>query len=105
MKEFPSRLNPKNKEKFSKYCYDRNLAYMRRDIFELVILGDENKFFDLDKFSRLNSVSENDIRSMCIVVMDELKNLGWNVKTSFGGTGLFIYSTENPPPSCYADEF
>jgi len=105
MKEFPSRLSPENKEKFSKYRYERNLAYMRRDIFELVLLGDENKYFDLDKFARVNYVNESDIRDMCNVVMDELKNLGWKVKTSFGGTGLFIYSTENPPPSCYTDEF
>jgi hypothetical protein len=34
-------------------------------------------------------------------LMTELKMLGWNVKLAFAGTGLFIYSTEQPPSNCY----
>lgn len=104
MKEFPNRFKPENKENFSKYHCERNIAYMRRDIFELVIRGDENNYFDIDKFARNRSLNKNEIEYILKIVMDELKKLGWNVKTSFGGTGLFIYSSEEPPPSCYVDE-
>ena len=104
MKEFPSRLRPENKENFSKYRYERSLAYMRKDIFELVLREDENNYFELDNFARVHSVKKNEMERMRDTVMDELKKLGWNVKTSFGGTGLFIYSTDEPPPSCYTDE-
>jgi len=34
---------------------------------------------------------------------EELEELGWKCKKSFGQTALFIYSTENPPPSCWDD--
>jgi hypothetical protein len=105
MKEFPSRLKPENKEKFSQYRYERSLAYMRKDIFELVLRGDENNYFELDNFARVHSLKKNEMERMSNTVMDELKKLGWNVKTSFGGTGLFVYSTDEPPPSCYTNEF
>ena len=36
-------------------------------------------------------------------VIPELEKNGWKCKTSFGGTGLFIYSSENPPPNCFED--
>jgi hypothetical protein len=105
MKEFPSHLKPANKERFPKYCYDRNLAYLRKEVFELVLLGDENSYFELDNFSRKYKLKKGEIEQMRDIIMRELKVLGWNVKTSFGGTGLFVYSTTSPPPSCYEDEF
>ena len=104
MKEFPNRLKPENKEKFPEYCFYRNLAYLRRDIFELMILGDENNYFALDNFSYKHGIPEKEMEELTNTVVKELENLGWNTKTSFGGTGLFIYSTKDPPPSCYVDE-
>jgi len=105
MKEFPNRLKPENKKKFSQYRYDRNLAYMRKEIFELVLKGDENCYFELDKFSRSNSLVKGEMEKMRKIIMEELQTLGWNCKTSFGGTGLFVYSTNDPPASCYSEEF
>jgi len=35
------------------------------------------------------------------IVADLVDNLGWKCKLSFSDTGLFVYSTENPPPSCW----
>ena len=104
MKEFPSTLNVKSKNKFSSYYYNRQLCYLRRNIFEHIISKDENSYFELDKFSR-NYLDNNTelITKMTDTVINELEKLGWKCKTSFGGTGLFIYSTENPPPSCFED--
>lgn len=105
MKEFPEKLTPENKERFSSYRYTRVLAYLRKEITELVLLGDENSYFELDKFSRNYKVETSEMLSMIKIVSKELEELGWKTKTSFGGTGLFIYSSENPPPSCYEDGF
>lgn len=105
MKEFPSYLIPKNKESFSIRKYNRNLAYIRMEIYENMIDGDENNYFDLDKFSRKYNIRKEDLDKMLKDVVDELQNLGWNTKTSFGCTALFIYSTDNPPKSCYDDTF
>jgi hypothetical protein len=105
MKEFPDHLVPANKHKFPKYRYERNLAYLRKEITELVLRCDENTYFALDVFARANSVKKDDMEKMTKVVMTELTGMGWNTKTSFAGTGLFVYSTDTPPPSCYEDEF
>ena len=104
MKEFPDSITPENKEKFSYYRQKRITAYLRKEIMELILMGDENSYFDLDSFSRKYVVNKKDFDSMVECVSKELVDLGWNVKLSFGGTGLFVYSTETPPPSCYEDE-
>jgi len=104
MIEFPSRLNVKNKNKFPEYRYSRVLCYLRRDIFEHMITEDENNYFDLDTFR--NKYFKRDLESMKkieVTIIEELTTLGWKCKTSFGGTGLFIYSTDEPPPSCHPD--
>lgn len=105
MKLFPEKLKPENKENFHKYFFERNLAYMRRDIFEKMLRGDENDYFELEKFSAEYNITNEDLNKMVNKVCSELQDLGWKTETSFGGTALFIYSTENPPPSCYPDEF
>jgi len=105
MKEFPNHLRPVNKDRFPKYCYDRNLAYLRKEVFELILLGDENSYFELDNFARKYRLKKGEIEQMRDIIMKELVQLGWNVKTSFGGTGLFVYSTSTLPHSCYEDEF
>ena len=105
MREFPSHFIPTNKEKFHVYIYKRNLAYMRKEIFELVLQGNENNYFDLENFRRVHKIKNSDIINMVDVIKDELQKLGWKVKTSFGETGLFVFSTETPPSSCYDDNF
>ena len=104
MKEFPKCLNVKNKNIFDKLFYDRELCYFRRDIFEHILKEDENTFFDLDKFCRNKLKNQKKVMDrMTETIIKELEKLGWNCKTSFNRTGLFIYSTEDPPPSCYPD--
>jgi hypothetical protein len=100
MKEFPKKINVKHINSFSSYLYDRELCYLRRDIYEHMIEHDENNYFNLDKLlsnRKLNS------KKMITTIIEELEVLGWKCKTSFGGTGLFIYSTDNPPLLCYED--
>ena len=61
---------------------------------------------DREKILRDIAVIEERIRSnqeQYEIVKSELVKLGWKCKTSFGGTGLFIYSTEEPPPSCWEE--
>lgn len=106
MKNFPERLNVKNKENFTEYNYERNLCYLRKQVYELIIRGDESDYFELDKFAR-NYLKNNMtiMLDMTEKIRNELKQLGWNTKLSYGGTGLFIYSSENPPTNCYEDGF
>lgn len=70
------------------------------DICKFLIHRDlETEYIDLDKYYpkygkvRVNSIIEN--------IIKELNDLGWKTKLSFGDTGLFIYSTEDPPSTCW----
>ena len=107
MKKLPKILDVKNKDMFSEIYYNRVLCYLRKDLYEHIISNDENSFFDIEKFVRLYynnqkySIELTD--KFTINIKGELEKLGWKCKLSFGGTGLFIYSTDNPPPSCWDD--
>jgi len=105
MKEFPIFLKPENKDDFLRHKYESHVSYMRKEIFELILGCNENNYFEIDTFGKRHGISKSFLDKMCKNITEELRNLGWNVTTSFGGTGLFIYSTPEPPKSCYKDEF
>lgn len=108
MKEFPTILNIKHKVRFQEIYYNRVLCYLRKTVYEHVIREDENSYFDLEKFGRLYFNEKNReelVKKLSTTVQYELENLGWKCKVSFGGTALFIYSSENPPVSCWDDGF
>jgi hypothetical protein len=102
MKEFSNILNVRNKENFAKVNYDRLKCYLRRDLYEHIISHEEKDYFSLDEFNkRVNNI--NLTRQLVNEVIPELENIGWKCKTSFGGTGLFIYSSDSPPLNCFED--
>lgn len=108
MKEFPNRMHVTNVENFPELFYERYICYLRRDIFEHILKrnGDENDYVCLDSWCRNNIQNRKDIMcQMRDTVINEIEDKGWKCKLSFGGTGLFIYSTEDPPPSCHEDGF
>ena len=106
MKKFPNALNVDFKNNFSDIYNDMVLCKLRQDVFDHIIGESENSYFDIDKFT--TSYKHADMK--CVIykqfmpeIMNELNNLGWKCKLSFGGTALFIYSSEDPPPSCWDD--
>ncbi len=104
MREFPDSLNVKEKDKFPNIYNNRVLCYLRKSIYEHVISQDENSYFDLEKFVRTYYKDSKDIEKLQVnLVIQELEEIGWKCKLSFGGTALFIYSTLNPPSSCWDD--
>jgi hypothetical protein len=107
MKEFPNTLDVKNKESFHILHYNRVLCYLRKEIYEHIIRNDENSYFDLEKFGSLHFNKKNRkelTNKLNIDIQEELTNkLGWKCKCSFGGTALFIFSSVNPPSSCWDD--
>jgi hypothetical protein len=104
MKEFPSLMTPDRAHLFRDLVEQRLSCYLRRDIYEFVTSrASENEYFDLDKFSVERGKNITLVREIAKKIILELQKLGWKCKTSFGCTGLFIYSTENPPPNCFED--
>lgn len=106
MKDLPTILNVKNKECFPEIYYNRILCYLRKAIYEHVISKEENNCFDLEQFGRLYFSEKTRVdltKKLSVTIQSELEALGWKCKLSFGGTALFIYSTDKPPPSCWDD--
>jgi len=103
MKEFPQVLSAKNKDSFSHLNYQRLLCYLRRDLYEHIISHNETQYFSLDEFNkRVGDMKKT--QKMVTELIPELENLGWHCKISFGDTGLFIYSSEEPPVNCWEGE-
>lgn len=100
MRKFPISLNVSNKSEFPDLFYSRIKCYLRRDIFEHIISSKEEDYFSLDHINqRVKNIEM--IKKIILELIPELEELGWKCKLSFGGTGLFIYSTEDPPSNCW----
>ena len=105
MDEFPEYLNVRAKSHFSTRVRLNLIKLLRQDLHDLVVKGNENDYFAIDNFCDRHDTTLEIVYSLLKVLKVELEKLGWKTKTSFGGTGLFIYSTADPPPNCYPDEF
>ena len=105
MDSFPEILTPNNITKFPAAKLRRSLAKLRSEVTDLVLRGNENDYFDLDDFFKRFGIPQKDREIMRNTIMQELSVKGWKCKTSFAGTGLFIFSTDKPPASCYEDGF
>ena len=106
-RNLPDDLNMDNKLQFPLIFFNTKLSEFRKDIYNYMLSRDnENEYYDLDMWCRKNIKHNTDIMQDYVnIIKNELTNLGWNCKTSFGGTGLFVYSTDKPPSSCYEDGF
>jgi hypothetical protein len=105
MREFPKRLDVKSKDEFPKIHMTRTLCYLRKELFEHITTKDENDYFDLGSFTKKYFTNNRLSISLSLFTQmkEELSELGWKCKTSYGGTGMFIYSSEDPPSLCYED--
>ena len=100
---FPEKTNVKYKDEYSSIYFDMKLNDFRRDIFNFLITrDDENDYYDVDDWCRDNIKKNTEMMSSFVdTITSELTDLGWKCKTSFNDTGLFIYSTVDPPRSCW----
>lgn len=103
MESFPDHIhvNNINNNKLNLY---RNmlLCLFRKEIYDtLITRKDETEYIDLDMFSRKYCNNMKLMNSILDDIIVEIHKLGWKTKLSFGDTGLFIYSTENPPVNCW----
>jgi len=100
----PSEINLKNLKNFNEINEKRIKKLLNDDVYIFLLTRDnENDYYDLDRFSalHLNRNMKKMDELIHNVITDLTENLGWKCKLSFNDTGLFIYSSENPPPSCW----
>ena len=103
MNSFPETMNVKNIETFESINNNRIISLFRQEIYEtLITRADENVYIDLDVFRRKYCNNKTCILNNIVTkITNELHELGWKTKLSFGDTGLFIYSTVDQPVSCW----
>lgn len=99
MEHLPKSLHVSLRKEFPKLNKKRVKSMLIDDLtLFLINRKNENEYFNLDKYIECNYPFMSEI-------LDEIKadldDLCWNYKMSFGDTALFIYTTDNPPPSCW----
>jgi len=106
------KVNENDKETFSLQYNDIIQNYLREDIYFFLISRDyknklanqiitiENTFFDFGNFKIKRNINKN-ITENIEIIIKELNDIGWKTCLGFGDTAIFIYSTEEKPPSCW----
>lgn len=96
-----SDLDVSNKANFANMRRKFLKEKMRKHIRGMMLEGNESDFFDLDNFNR-KYVKDTALASELVQeISEELQELGWKTFLGFGGTGLYVYSTEDLPPGAY----
>jgi hypothetical protein len=105
---FPDYIHSSNSINFDSIFKNILKINLRSKITEFILFrNSENDYFDIDNFiSNYNTYKSTNtilkyVSEFIDEIINELGNLGWKCKLSFGDTGLFIYSSENPPTSCW----
>lgn len=96
-----SDLNVQNKANFSAMRRGALKEKMCKHIRTLMLQEKESDFFDIDAFNRCY-VKDTQLASELVQeIQQELHQLGWKTYLGFGGTGLYVYSSEELPPGAY----
>lgn len=98
MIELSDKINIKNKDKFEEYNYQRLLCCFRKDIYEHMLWNKEDDFFDLEIFCKEKLKGDTEmLEKMRDTMIAELNGKGWTTTLGFAKSGLFIYSSKEPP--------
>lgn len=98
---FPDHLSVKNVELFTSLLDQEHTRMMRKEIYMMILKRNESDFFDIDNFNRRYVKNMEKSTKMAKQLSSELEVLGWKTFFGFGGTGLYVYSTEDLPPGAY----
>lgn len=90
-----------NKENFASIRRVQLKDKMRKHIQQMMLSGNESDFFDCDQFSRTYVYDTKLTSEIMEELRDEFHLLGWKTFVGFGGTGLYVYSSEELPPGAY----
>jgi hypothetical protein len=98
MKKLPYKLNASNAKNFQKLKIQDILRKIRLSLYNFLVSREaETEYYDFDQFFLLSKLTEDEKDFIRATIIKELENLDWNTKLSFGGSGLYIYSTDEPP--------
>lgn len=99
MKKFPEHLKPENRHKFPDILKERNLCYLREEVYNYILTNNERDFVDIQNLFRQKDIEikPSDIEEMANIMVEELQNLGWKTELIFNKKGLIVYTGDNVP--------
>jgi hypothetical protein len=101
MDHFGLELHVSNKDNLSDIKNRNLMSKLRKCVYNFILDREESSFFDIDIFNRTYVKNMNKTNDMINKIVIELNSLGWNTYIGFGGTGLYIYSSEDLPRGAY----
>jgi len=101
MDQFNLELHVSNKDNLTDIKDKILLSKLRKHIYNFILDREESCFFDIDIFNRKYVKNSNKMNDMINKIVIELNSLGWNTYIGFGGTGLYVYSSEELPRGAY----
>ena len=101
MEQFGRELRVDNKDNFKDIKYQLNMRRLRKHIYGFMLDRNESDFFDIDVFNRKYVKNMSITSDMINDVVKELNELGWKTYVGFGGTGLYVYSSDELPYGAY----
>ncbi len=101
MKLFPKNLTPDSLQSFQEKRYKRNILYVRSFLYEFMIQDDfienKNRGIELSFLQSKFNISSKEVISILEILLEELKNLGWETKFALNNTYVFIYPPDDIP--------
>lgn len=102
MQRFGEELNIINRDNLKAVWRVKMLEKLRKHVYNFMLdRKRENDFFDLDTFNRSYIRDINVTNDIVNQVVLELNELGWKTHIGFGGTGLYVYSSDELPDGVY----
>jgi hypothetical protein len=102
MQSFSGDISPLNKENFEKLWIEKSKDRLRKHIYNFILSrNNDNDFFDIDIFNRKYIKDINKTNNIVNDIVVELNKLGWKTYIGFGGTGLYIYDSDDLPVGVY----
>ena len=89
MDSFPTHLTPSRIEEFNKFNITRTTQILRQEIY-VFLLKNTTTYFDIGGFFKQYRHSDEEMETILECIVNELKELSWNLALIFGDTGLII---------------
>ncbi len=104
MERFENNIHVDFKDTFSLLNIERLKCIFRQEMYDYLLMREEeNDYYDLDMFCiKYLNRDYDKLKIVTGSVIKEIEDvLGWNIKLSYNDTALFVYSTVDPPSSCW----
>lgn len=104
MNTFPLEIHVRNRKKFSKILKEHIIKYLRQQLYDHILKGNQQEQFSLLEFNDKYLGDKNILVEIVTLLLEELHELGWKTKILGCYDWLLIYDDDGGPLT-YGNEF